>query len=68
MFEVTPEEITARTVSCPECNAPVGRCCYRFKWEKGQPNPMPRPFHARRLKYAKKKALRDAQQPVGGAA
>lgn len=55
-IELTPEEITARTSYCGDCHAPVGMACHTIRWTNERPYVLPRPYHSRRLKMAKKMA------------
>jgi len=55
-IELTPEEVTARTVRCGDCRAPSGTACQSLSWNKGMPTLVPRQHHPRRLKFAKKLA------------
>lgn len=58
---ITPEELTARTVACGDCNSPSGQACYRIEWHHGRPQTFPRRYHPERLRIAKRKANLNAE-------
>lgn len=53
-IELTPDEIAARTWPCSDCNAPAGVACHRIEWKNKTPRLKERPYHGRRLKWARK--------------
>jgi hypothetical protein len=55
-IEDSDTERFARTITCTDCNAPQGVCCYQIRFYQRVPRLFPRRYHARRYKDAMRKA------------